>query len=81
MVGNHRIIGKVNLQSILERDTASSPASDVIHENVVGHGDVVPGRRVVGEKLHFSPIDGLQPEAATTAALGGVALEQVGVNP
>ena len=80
IVRHHRVIDEVDLHRIVERDSSSIPTRDVIRENVVGDLISYHARRSARVALHVRSVDVLQLETAAAAFLGGVALEQVGVD-
>src|ERR1700674_3318110 len=60
IVGNHRVVSKVDLHRILDRDPPSGPAGNVIHDDVVGDGDSEPVRGSAGVVEHVVSVDVLQ---------------------
>ncbi len=80
VVGNDGVVDQVDTHGILQRDSASGPAGDVIRNDVVGDIDLIPRIRIVWTACHLGAIDILQPQAAALTAFGGIANDQVAIN-
>ncbi len=62
------------------RDASAVPACDVVDNDVVGHGDVVPAGGVVGKLTTSEPLMFCKRNTTTAAAFRRVAHDQVSID-
>src|SRR5207248_570717 len=66
-VGDDRVVDDVGVQRVEQRDTGAVPAGDVVDDDVVLQGHVVPLRRRIREARYLGAIDVLQGDTAAVA--------------
>ena len=52
----HGVVDQPHPQRVLHRDAAAVPSRDVVRDDVVGDGDVIPGGRSAGERRDVLPL-------------------------
>ena len=80
VVRGHGVVHELRLERVLQRHATAVPAGDIVHDDVVGHRDVVPVVRRLLERHHFRAVGLAHAQAAARAVLGAVAEDQVRVD-